>query len=233
MMNPATGSGQADHLTEKRLTGYTVEYSLLDAANRMGQAWRRATFVAATIALLALLLATVLATKDHTEAFIYKEDLSGDIALIGAAGAHNTPTDLSVKHQLTLWLQAIRGIPGDDDELANQAAQTVLQMTARGSVAEAAYRALVIAQNPLTLGKSGYKRTIVHVEVTKLSTLTYRLAWQELLRKATDTPVSYSFAGSVTLAALPKTPDDPIIGQSNPAGIFVSSYDMAWNSIQQ
>jgi type IV secretion system protein VirB5 len=209
-----------------------IDIGLLEREQRHAASWRRAFFGAVAIAFISLVTSLVLATKDHTEAVVYKEDTSGDIALIGLSSHARVPSDEAVKHQLTVWLDAVRDIPGADDDLINRNAQTVLYMTASDSPALAAYRNFIIADNPKKLAAEGYRRTVGDVDVSKLADLTYRLAWREKLRAAGGKPQEQTFTGTVYLVGDPTVPNDPVIGQYNPAGLFIKDFDMNWSILK-
>lgn len=217
-------SATADHY----LAADAVEKSELDKANRNATSWRRAFFVAVAFVAGALLLALVLATKDHTEGIIYVQDDAGHLALMGRTGTNVTPSDPAVKNALTQWIGCVRNVPGNDPDLANLCATTVLTMTAKGSVAEDSYRRYLQANNPLALAKQGMIRTVTSVEVNKLTTLTYRVAWKEAERSNGSDARYTDHVGSVTLAQPPRVPNDPTIGTYNPSGLFMQSLDMPW-----
>lgn len=211
-----------------------VEYSLLDRQRRDTQSWRRAFFATCLFTLGLLAIVLVLATKDHTTALVYKEDGRGDLALMGLAGSRPMPSELAVKHALAGYITDFRTIPGNDPDLVQQNFASLLAMTARDSQAFNDTQARVKTENPLDLGKKGYQRTVTRTEVNRLSDLTYRIAWTEAVRRCPDSPpVSRDYSGTVTLAQRPSPPTDPLIGQLNPAGIYVSSYDMAWSTISE
>lgn len=222
-------SRDSNPYTDARL----IDIGLLEREQRHATSWRRAFFGAIALAFVGLVLALVLATKDHTEAVVYKEDASGDIALIGLSSHERTPTELAVKHQLTVWLQAVRDIPGADDDLINRNAQTVLYSTASGSPAYTAYRNFILADNPKKLAVQGIRRTVEDVDVSKLADLTYRLSWREQLRMSSDAPAQMqTFSGTVYLTGTPTVPSDPIIGQYNPVGLYIKDFDMNWSVLK-
>ena len=210
-----------------------IDIGLLEREQRHATSWRRAFFGAVAIAFIGLVLALVLATKDHTEAVVYKEDSSGDIALIGLSSHARIPTEEAVKHQLTVWLDAVRDIPGASDDLINRNAQTVLYMTAADSPAYAAYRSFILADNPKKLAEQGVRRTVTDVDVSKLADLTYRLAWHERLRMNANGSVQLqTFNGTVYLVGDPTVPNDPVIGQVNPVGLYIKDFDMNWSILK-
>ena len=225
----ASNSGSDSPYADARV----IDIGLLEREQRHAASWRRAFFGAVLIAFIGLVTSLVLATKDHTEAVVYKEDSSGDIALIGLSSHARTPTDQAVKHQLTVWLDAVRDIPGADDDLINRNAQTVLYMTASDSPALAAYRNFIIADNPKKLAAQGIRRTVDDVDVSKLADLTYRLAWREKLRMgAVGNAQEQTFTGTVYLVGDPAVPNDPVIGQYNPAGLYIKDFDMNWSILK-
>ena len=209
-----------------------IDIGLLEREQRHAASWRRAFFGAVAIAFIALVTSLVLATKDHTEAVVYKEDASGDIALIGLSSHARVPSDQAVKHQLTVWLDAVRDIPGADDDLINRNAQTVLYMTASDSPALTAYRNFIVADNPKKLAAQGVRRTVGDVDVSKLADLTYRLAWREKLRMGGGKSQDQTFTGTVYLIGDPAVPSDPVIGQYNPAGLYIKDFDMNWSILK-
>jgi type IV secretory pathway TrbF-like protein len=211
-----------------------VDIGLLQRSERNGSAWRRATFAVAGILLLTVVVCLILATKDHVEGLVYREDVSGDLALVGMTSKNQVPAEKAVVHQLTLWIQAVRDIPpGNDRLLVNRNAQTALYMIARQSPAFEAYREFIHDDNPLELAKKGYTRTVQDVEIDKLTDLTYRISWHEALQSGQQgTPTTATYNGTVTLAALPRVPSDPLIGQYNPAGIYIQNYDMRWSVLK-
>ena len=208
-----------------------IEYSLLDRQIRTTQSWRRAFFLSVIVVILSVGVSFVLATKDHTDALIYKEDSSGDIALMGLAGTRARPTENSVKNALAAWIKDARTIPGDDPDLVQQNFLGLMSMTANSSDAQRALQSRVVSENPLSLGKRGYRRTVLRVEVNQLSDLTYRIAWNEAVRQGSGSGVARDYSGTVTLAQRPSSPTDPLIGQLNPSGVFVNSFDIAWSTI--
>lgn len=212
--------------------GDLVEYSLLDNERRTAQSWRRAFFSSMLVIVGMLSLVFFLTTRDHsTPPMLYKEDASGDIALIGAAGSNLHPADLSVKHQLALWLTYIRGIPGDNADLVNANVNKMFTMIQKDSQATVAARDYLTTQNPLTFAKAGITRTIIKVEVSKVGDLAYRIAWQERTSKRGSPDPYQAFSGTVQLAQPPAVPADPVIGQENPAGIYIKSYDLPWSTL--
>ena len=210
-----------------------IDIALLDREQRHATSWRRAFFASVAFGFVILVLALVLATKDHTEAVVYKEDASGDIALIGLSSHNNTPTDLALKHQLTVWIQSVRDIPGSDDDLINRNAQTVLYMTDANSPAYTKYRQFIVDDNPKTLAARGYRRTVSSVDIARLADLTYRIAWQEKLVSGTgQLGQTSTFSGTVYLAQPPTVPSDPVVGQYNPAGVLIKDFDMNWSVLK-
>ena len=211
-----------------------IDIGLLEREQRHATSWRRAFFASIVLGFLVVVAVLVLATKDHTEAVVYKEDASGDIALIGLSSHNRAPTEPALKHQLTVWLEAVRDIPGTDDDLVNRNAQTVLYMTSAGSPAYTAYRNFIVLDNPKKLAKRGYRRTVSDVEVNKLADLTYRLAWHERLRTGDDDVRGSieTYSGTVYLAQPPQVPNDPLVGQFNPAGVYIKDYDMNWGILK-
>ncbi len=210
-----------------------IDIGLLEREQRHATSWRRAFFGMVAIAFAGLVLALILATKDHTEAVVYKEDSSGDIALIGLSSHARIPSEEAVKHQLTVWLQAVRDIPGASDDLINRNAQTVLYMTAAGSPAYTAYRQFILDDNPKKLAVQGVRRTVAEVDISKLADLTYRLSWHERLRMSADASVQVqTYSGTVYLASAPVVPNDPVIGQYNPVGLYIKDFDMQWGILK-
>ena len=133
-----------------------------------------------------------------------------------------------------MWLEAVRDIPGTDDDLINRNAQTVLYMTSADSPAYTSYRNFIVVDNPKRLAKRGYRRTVSDVEVNKLADLTYRLAWHERLRTGDDDTrgAVETYSGTVYLAQPPLVPNDPLVGQYNPAGVYIKDYDMNWGILK-
>jgi type IV secretory pathway TrbF-like protein len=219
------------------LDGATVEYDLLIRAERNGAAWRRAFWAALLLAVFGLLYGLYALSRVHPEAIVYHEDRSGDIALMGRALDNQTPALPSVKRQLGEYIAAWRTIPGDDSDLAQQNAALVAAMTVRGSASFQHYADFVDPkkkkQNPLDLGKRGFRRTVAQpVEVNKLTDLTYRIAWKEQLRQGDGDARVESYFGTVTLAQPPRAPSDPLMGALNPAGIFVVNDDLPMSLIE-
>ena len=139
--------------------------------------------------------------------------------------------DESVKHQLALWLTYIRGIPGDNADLVNANVNKMFTMIQKDSQATVAARDYLTTQNPLTFAKAGITRTIIKVEVSKVGDLAYRIAWQERTSKRGSPDPYQAFSGTVQLAQPPAVPADPVIGQENPAGIYIKSYDLPWSTL--
>jgi type IV secretory pathway TrbF-like protein len=212
-----------------------VDIGLLQRSDRSASAWRRLCFALLGIMLLIVIIALILATKDHVEGLVYRENVAtGDLALVGMTSKNALPTDASVKHALVFWIQAVRDIPpGRDKALVNRNAQLALYMIDRGSPAYDAYRTFIHDDNPLDLAKKGYSRTVLDVEVDKLTDLTYRIAWHESLQSGGQgTPTTSAYSGTVTLAAAPRVPSDELVGQYNPAGIYIQDYDMRWSVLR-
>lgn len=210
-----------------------IDLGLLEREQRHATSWRRAFFGMVMLCFASIVVALVLATKDHTEAVVYKEDASGDIALIGLSSHTRQASESAIKHQLTVWVQSVRDIPGTDDDLINRNAQTVLYMTLSSSPAYTAYRNFILASNPKHLAQRGWRRTVTDVDVSRLADLTYRIAWHEKLRSnASSPPEIQTFSGTVYLANNPLVPNDPVIGQSNPAGVYIKDFDMNWSILK-
>lgn len=212
-----------------------VDIGLLQRSERNASSWRRFAFGLIGILLIVVVIALVLATKDHVEGVVYRENVAtGDLALVGMTSKNQTPTDASIKHALTLWIQVVRDIPpGNDRQLVNRNAQAALYMIDRGSPAYDAYRTFIHDDNPLDLAKKGYARTVLDVEVDKLTDLTYRIAWHEsLVSGKNGTPTTSTYSGTVTLAAAPRVPSDQLVGQYNPAGVFIQDFDMRWSVLR-
>lgn len=210
-----------------------IDIGVLEREQRHATSWRRAFFATAVLSFVVVVIALVLATKDHTEAVVYKEDTNGDIALIGLSSHARLASDEAIKHQLTVWLQAVRDIPGSDDDLINRNAQTVLYSTLSDSPALTEYRNFVLEDNPKKLAQRGWRRTVTDVDVSRLADLTYRLSWHERLRSSVNaTPVAQTFTGTVYLADKPLVPNDPLVGQYNPAGVYVKDFDMNWSILK-
>jgi type IV secretory pathway TrbF-like protein len=219
------------------LDGSTVEYDLLIRSERNGAAWRRAFWIMTLFAVFGLLYGLYALSRVHPEAIVYHEDKSGDLALMGRTSDNQTPALPTVKKQLGEYIAAWRMIPGDDPDLAQQNASTVASMTMRGSESWAHYSDFVdpkkAHQNPLDLGKRGYRRTVAQpVEVNRLTDVTYRLAWKEQVRQGDGAVRVDSFAGTVQLAQPPRAPNDPLVGALNPAGIFVVKDDLPMSLIE-
>jgi type IV secretory pathway TrbF-like protein len=211
-----------------------VDIGLLSRETRTSTAWRRAFFAVTGILLLAVVVSLILATKDHVEGLVYREDASGDLALVGMTSKNQIPVERATVHQLTLWIQAVRDIPpGNDRMLVNRNAQIALYMISRNSPAYDAYKQFIHDDNPLDLAKKGYLRTVEDVEVDKLTDLTYRISWHEALQNGSQgMPTTSTYNGTVTLAALPRVPSDALIGQYNPAGLYIQDYDMRWSVLR-
>ncbi len=212
-----------------------VDIGLLQRSERTSSAWRRFAFAELGIMLLVVIIALTLATKDHVEGLVYRENVAtGDLALVGMTSKNELPTDASVKHALVFWIQAVRDIPpGHDKALVNRNAQLALFMIDRGSPAYDSYRTFIHDDNPLDLAKKGYSRTVLDVEVDKLTDLTYRLAWHESLQSGgRGVPTTSAYSGTVTLAASPRVPSDQLVGEYNPAGIYIQNYDMRWSVLR-
>ncbi len=225
---PLEPTGESPY-TDARL----IDIGLLEREQRHAASWRRAFFATIALCFVAMVIALFLATKDHTEAVVYKEDASGDIALVGLSSHARLASDAAVKHQLTVWLQAVRDIPGADDDLVNRNAQTALYMTASNSPAYTAYRNFILADNPKKLAKRGYRRTVSDVDVSRLADLTYRLSWRERLQlNGQNVPQSQANTGTVYLGGPPTVPSDPVVGQYNPAGVYIKDFDMNWSILK-
>jgi len=189
-----------------------IDIGLLEREQRHATSWRRAFFVVVALCFASVVVALVLATKDHTEAVVYKEDSSGDIALIGLSSHARIASDAAIKHQLTVWLEAVRDIPGSDDDLINRNAETVLYTTLANSPAYTEYRNFILQDNPKKLSQHGWRRTVTDVDISRLADLTYRLSWHERLRSSSEgTPVGQTFTGTVYLADKPLVPNDPLV----------------------
>lgn len=210
----------------------TVEFSLLDAANRSAQSWRRAFWFALLLAVAAFGLALVLATKSHTEGVIYKEDAAGDIALIGLSATNGRASDLTLKKEFASWLTYVRTISNDQD-LADFDADRALAMTAPDSQANTDLHTFYRTQNPKHLARTGFTRTVTDVEVSFLTASTIHLAWKETLRNNDGSPRYNTYSGTVYLAQAPHVPDNPQLGKKNPAGIFIAKYDLPWGTLQE
>jgi type IV secretory pathway TrbF-like protein len=208
-----------------------IDIGVLERAERNVTSWRRAFFCACIALMVALTVVAVLATKDHVEALVYKEDTAGDIALMGATSANHTPSNAAVVHQLTQWIQDVRDIP-DDPDVVDRNATSVLSMTAANSPALDAYREFILADNPKKLAKEGYRRSVGSVEVDQLTQNTYRIAWTESLSRDGSNKRKTSYSGAVTLAQDPEVPNDPLVGQDNPAGVIIESYEMRWSVLR-
>lgn len=224
----AAPSSDANPYTDARV----IDIGLLEREQRHATSWRRAFFGAVAIAFLGLVLALVLATKDHTEAVVYKEDSSGDIALIGLSSHARIASEQAIKHQLTVWLDAVRDIPGSNDDLINRNAQTVLYMTQSGSPAYTAYRNYILSSNPKKLATQGVRRTVTDVDVSRLADLTYRLAWHERIQRGSGSATTETYSGTVYLVGTPVVPNDPVIGQVNPVGLYIKDFDMNWSILK-
>jgi type IV secretory pathway TrbF-like protein len=208
-----------------------IDIGLLERAERNVTSWRRAFFCSCIALMVALTISAVLATKDHIEALVYKEDAAGDIALMGATSANHAPSNAAVVHQLTQWIQDVRDIP-DDADLVDRNATSVLSMTAANSPALDAYREFILTDNPKKLAKEGYRRSVGSVEVDQLTQNTYRIAWVENLSRDGSGKRKNSYSGAVTLAQDPQVPSDPLVGQDNPAGVLIESYEMRWSVLR-
>ncbi len=228
---PLKPTGESPYL-DARL----IDMGLLEREQRHATSWRRAFFATLGLCFVTLVIALFLATKDHTEAVVYKEDANGDMALIGLSSHARIPSEPAVRHQLVVWLEAVRDIPGADDDLINRNAQTALYMTTADSPAYNAYRTFIYADNPKVLSAHGYRRTVVDVDVSRLADLTYRLTWHERLRQGGSNPDGLpqgnTYTGTVYLAAPPEAPSDPLVGQFNPAGVYIKDFDMNWSVLK-
>lgn len=211
-----------------------VDVSDLAREIRHGTGWRRGFFGSIGVIFGLIVILVILASKDHTEGVLYKEDRSGDIALVGMMAHERTPTPLAVKNELTSWITAVRDVETKNAGAANDNASLVLAMIATGTPAEAAYRAFLVAQSPVRLANAGWHRRVPvgDVEVDRIgdSGLTYRIAWKEYEGQGNaDLPSDlHQYSGTVTLAQPPEVPNDPGLGQYNPAGVYISSFDFNW-----
>lgn len=212
-----------------------VEYSLLERALREADSWRRASFVTFFFAGLLAIGLMIAVTKSKTEAWTYVERADGAIIQVGPAVQNEHPALPGIKHQLIAWITDMRTIPDVRDlELAAKYANDAFYMVAKGSAAFDEQTAYFRSQNPLTLARAGYLRSIVGTpEVTQLTALSFRIAWKESLRHGDNNAVLTDFTGVVTLIAPPKIPDDPIIGSINPAGVYIDGMDMRWGLLSQ
>ncbi|HEV3156507.1 MAG TPA: type IV secretion system protein [Candidatus Baltobacteraceae bacterium] len=221
---PQEGSQQNPYLDAQ-----LVDIGLLERAERNVSSWRRAFFGAAAVVLMTMVLSLILATKSHVEALIYSPDKNGALMLVGLSARSLSPSQMAVNHQLQLWLEAVRDIPGDT-ELIQRNANIALAMTGRNTQAFNDYRNFVIKENPITASRHGIRRLVEKVEVDQLTPLTYRLAWTESLRPSPDAePIMSSYNGTVTLAGPPQVPTNADIGQLNPAGVYLDSFNMRWS----
>src|ERR1700678_1581429 len=89
--------GDSQGLHDEYTNAQLVDIGTLERAYRETDSARRQTTISWSIAILCLLIAAVLAMKDHTEALVYRENGSGQIILMGYAGMNRTPTTLTVQ----------------------------------------------------------------------------------------------------------------------------------------
>jgi type IV secretory pathway TrbF-like protein len=219
---PAEKSESRDPYRDAQL----IDIGIVEEAYRQRDSARRINVVLLLIALLSLLVAVILAGKDHTEALVYRDDAAGNIMLMGYAGSDRTPTALAVQNALVHWIQDVRDIPASDAELAGRNKNDALLMVARGSDADTRLHGYFAAFDPATLGTSIH-RTVTRVHVDRRTDITYDLTWSEQTSVSGGAPGTNTYQGNVTLAAPPAAPTDPLLGQSNPAGVFISTYVLA------
>jgi type IV secretory pathway TrbF-like protein len=208
-----------------------IDIGILQRVLRSEAAWRRAFTIMAFFGLLMGAGFLVEATKSHTEAVVYKEDVSGDIALIGLTSKNQDPSEPAIVNALRIFISAYRAIPPGDGhnnkDVIELNAKQVEVMTDHDSPADVTYRAFLHDDNPIDLSKKGYARTVTDVEVDKIADLRYRISWRESLRNGTNSqPKTTSYAGDVQLAAAPKVPSDWRLGQINPTGLYVYDTDL-------
>ena len=203
-----------------------VDVGIAERAFRTIAFQRRIIVLEAFVVVLALLVSTVLASKDHTSALVYREDGSaGRMQLMGYAGVNRTPTELSVENQLIQWIQDVRDVPGNDVQLATRNKNAALLMISRGSLAESQLNANFQANDPAKLSKT-QTRTVTHAQINKLSDLTYQIVWTEQSTDQSGNGAAANYQGTVTLAQAPAAPADTVLGQVNPAGVFIANYSL-------
>ena len=201
----------------------TVDQGIAERAYRDIDFLRRYIAITSAVAILALLTVAILAAKDHTEVLVYRDDGNGTMTLMGYAGINRTPSAPAVQHAISRWLQNVRDLPAMDPTLAARNHNDALIMVARGSDADTRLHAYFTVSDAAIAAKS-MQRTVTRTHVDKRTDITYDVAWTEQTTVTGGATTSNAYQGSVTLAAPPAAPTDPLLGESNPAGVFIATY---------
>ena len=200
-----------------------IDIGIAERAYRERDTARRYNVISSAVAVLALLVAAILAGKDHTEALVYRDDGQGAMRLLGYAGTNSAPSAPAVQHALSRWLQNVRDIPAMDPTLAARNHNDALIMVARGSDADTRLHAYFTVNDAAIAAKS-MQRTVTRAHVDRRTDITYDATWTEQTTVSGGATSVNTYQGTITLAAPPAAPTDPLLGESNPAGVFITTY---------
>ncbi|MFZ1124191.1 MAG: VirB8/TrbF family protein [Candidatus Baltobacteraceae bacterium] len=202
-----------------------AEATEAERAWRAADSWRRIASGCICALVIALLVVLVLAGKSQHDVVVYRETPHG-IALMSEGVQTRTPLQSSVEHQLGLWLEDVRDVPGGDVALARRNAHNALVMTAKESPANQKLVGLFRSpENPVDLGAS-MTRTVegdlVASPVT--GTQSYIVGWMELAQRQRKAAQLWRCSGSIAIAP-PLLPTDVEFAAIDPAGVFVEDYE--------
>jgi type IV secretory pathway TrbF-like protein len=197
-----------------------------ERAWRAADSWRRIASGCICALIVALLVVLVLAGKSQHDVIVYRETPRG-IALMSEGVQTRTPLQSSVEHQLGLWLEDVRDVPGGDVELARRNAHNALVMTAKDSTANQKLVTLFRSpENPVDLGTT-MTRTVEGDPVASpvVGTQSYLVGWMELSLPQREAAQLWRCSGSIAIAP-PSLPTDVELAAIDPAGVFVEDYEL-------
>jgi type IV secretory pathway TrbF-like protein len=222
-----TGTHQAQAEETPYRIARTLELSIAAGIRREAASWRRATFVSIGLNALAVLAVLITATRTQHDVLVYRDDGRG-LHMMSEAIDTRTPTRIQIEAQIAHWLRALRDVPGGGDYAAvDRDIHDVLAGTQANSHALQSLRTFYTDQNPKVLSAT-MSRTVHDVAVTSYTANTYAVQWAETLRFGSRTN-NHAYSGSVTIAPA-RIPDDPALGLLNPAGVYITDYDLPWSN---
>jgi type IV secretory pathway TrbF-like protein len=191
---------------------------------RSADSWRRVASGSLCATVVALLAVVVLAGKSQHDVVVYRETPHG-IALMSEGVQTRTPLQSSVEHQLGLYFEDVRDVPGGNADLARRNAHNALVMTAKDSPADQKLVAFFrSSDNPVDLGAK-MSRTVEDFVASPVSaTQAYILAWAEVGQAQGKAPQRWRCSGSAAIAT-PQIPTDVELAAVDPAGVFVEDYE--------
>lgn len=219
-----SGSGDSENPYQ---AARTRELSVTAKISKEARSWRRIAFALTGGLVISLMLNFVLGVKNQHDVLVYRDDDHG-LHVMSEAMNTRTPTRLEIEAQIVHWISALRDVPGGGDYAAvDRDLQNVLAGTQADSHALQTIRAFYTAQNPKVLS-ANLSRTVHGVGVNAYTANTYSVQWSETLRLGSRTD-ERRYTGTVTIAT-PRIPDDPAVGLLNPAGVYVTDYDLPWSN---